>query len=218
MERLCRRDRRVYRSRPCRTSCRAGAIGSDPAPRDARLDRTGRHPNPGAGTRDRCGVARESAGRRRFNSLLRPQLCGGVRRCGVLCALGMLGLSCAARCGRHWRWVDRNTCAQLRHPALFARPASPCARKLARLRVKHGVTNRSDSVTPCLTRGLADFAADVLFASMIKGGWAYIMANRYRGGMYGGVIADLTRRVYQHRRCRRVAACRGLRQDRDRPC
>ncbi|NBB24160.1 GIY-YIG nuclease family protein [Porphyrobacter sp. SLTP] len=34
---------------------------------------------------------------------------------------------------------------------------------------------------------------------MEKGGWVYILANRYRGGMYVGVTADALARVYRHR-------------------
>jgi len=35
---------------------------------------------------------------------------------------------------------------------------------------------------------------------MAKSGWLYIMANRYRGGMYVGVSADVIRRVHHHRK------------------
>ena len=34
---------------------------------------------------------------------------------------------------------------------------------------------------------------------MEKGGWVYIMEDRYRGTMYVGVTADLAARAYQHR-------------------
>lgn len=34
---------------------------------------------------------------------------------------------------------------------------------------------------------------------MKKGGWVYIMADRYRGTIYVGVTANLTMRVDQHR-------------------
>ena len=34
---------------------------------------------------------------------------------------------------------------------------------------------------------------------MTKSGWVYIMANRYRGGMYVGVTGDVLARAYQHR-------------------
>ena len=34
---------------------------------------------------------------------------------------------------------------------------------------------------------------------MAKGGWVYIMADRYRGTMYVGVTADLSARIHQHR-------------------
>lgn len=32
-----------------------------------------------------------------------------------------------------------------------------------------------------------------------RGGWVYIMADRYRGTMYVGVTADIAARVHQHR-------------------
>jgi len=34
---------------------------------------------------------------------------------------------------------------------------------------------------------------------MSKGGWVYIMANRYRGTLYVGVTAHLAARIVQHR-------------------
>ncbi len=33
----------------------------------------------------------------------------------------------------------------------------------------------------------------------MKGGWVYILADRYRGGTYIGVTSDLARRIWQHR-------------------
>jgi len=33
----------------------------------------------------------------------------------------------------------------------------------------------------------------------MRGGWVYIMADRYRGAIYIGVTADLPARVHQHR-------------------
>jgi len=35
---------------------------------------------------------------------------------------------------------------------------------------------------------------------MAKGGWVYIMADRYRGTIYIGVTADLAARIHQHRK------------------
>ncbi|MFK4793320.1 GIY-YIG nuclease family protein [Sphingobium sp. ZW T5_29] len=32
-----------------------------------------------------------------------------------------------------------------------------------------------------------------------KGGWVYIMSNRYRGTLYVGVTSDLASRIHQHR-------------------
>ena len=32
-----------------------------------------------------------------------------------------------------------------------------------------------------------------------KGGWVYIMADRYRGTIYVGVTSDLAARIFQHR-------------------
>ena len=36
----------------------------------------------------------------------------------------------------------------------------------------------------------------------MRGGWVYLMANRYRGTIYTGVTGDLNRRAWQHRQGR----------------
>ena len=41
-----------------------------------------------------------------------------------------------------------------------------------------------------------------------KGGWVYMMSDRYRGGMYTGVTADLPFRTTQHRQGRGSAFVR----------
>jgi putative endonuclease len=41
-----------------------------------------------------------------------------------------------------------------------------------------------------------------------KGGWVYMMSDRYRGGIYTGVTADLAARVTQHREGRGSAFVR----------
>ena len=33
----------------------------------------------------------------------------------------------------------------------------------------------------------------------MKGGWVYILADRYRSTLYTGVTADIARRTFQHR-------------------
>jgi putative endonuclease len=49
---------------------------------------------------------------------------------------------------------------------------------------------------------------------MARGGWVYIMADRYRGTMYVGVTAHLAARIVQHRTgegsdfCRRYGVTR----------
>ena len=56
------------------------------------------------------------------------------------------------------------------------------------------------SVAPGLNRGPAFLLlVDRDNGAMEKGGWVYILADRYRGGMYVGVTADIVRRVQQHR-------------------
>jgi putative endonuclease len=43
---------------------------------------------------------------------------------------------------------------------------------------------------------------------MARGGWVYIMTNRYRGTLYVGVTAQIAARVLQHREGRGSAFCR----------
>ena len=42
---------------------------------------------------------------------------------------------------------------------------------------------------------------------MLRGGWIYMMADRYRGAIYIGVTADLAARVYAHREGRGSRFC-----------
>jgi putative endonuclease len=42
----------------------------------------------------------------------------------------------------------------------------------------------------------------------MRGGWVYLMANRYRGTIYTGVTADMNRRAWQHRHGRGSAFAR----------
>jgi putative endonuclease len=43
---------------------------------------------------------------------------------------------------------------------------------------------------------------------MARGGWIYIMADRYRGTLYIGVTSDLAARVRSHREGRGSAFCK----------
>ena len=49
---------------------------------------------------------------------------------------------------------------------------------------------------------------------MRKGGWVYIMADRYRGTLYVGVTANLAARIYQHRHGEGSDFCRRYGLDR----
>ena len=43
---------------------------------------------------------------------------------------------------------------------------------------------------------------------MARGGWVYIMADRYRGTLYIGVTSELPARVYAHREGRGSRFCK----------
>jgi putative endonuclease len=47
---------------------------------------------------------------------------------------------------------------------------------------------------------------------IMRGGWVYLMADRYRGAIYTGVTSDIAARVYAHRTGRGsdFCACYGL--------
>ena len=47
-----------------------------------------------------------------------------------------------------------------------------------------------------------------------KGGWVYIMADRYRGTLYVGVTPDLASRIHQHRTGEGSDFCARYRLDR----
>ena len=42
---------------------------------------------------------------------------------------------------------------------------------------------------------------------MARGGWVYMMADRYRGAIYTGATADLPARIYSHREGRGSKFC-----------
>ena len=48
----------------------------------------------------------------------------------------------------------------------------------------------------------------------MRGGWVYIMANRYRGGMYVGVTGNLPERIAAHREGRGSITVREKQLDR----
>jgi len=43
---------------------------------------------------------------------------------------------------------------------------------------------------------------------MIRGGWVYIMTDRYRGTLYTGVTSDIAARIWAHKEGRGSQFCR----------
>ena len=66
-------------------------------------------------------------------------------------------------------------------------------------RIKSGVTK--GNVAPYPGHPGLDPGSRLSFLSLMehRGGWVYIMADRYRGAIYVGVTADLAARIHQHR-------------------